>query len=99
MHFASVEHQDNQADDEGTCQLEGACAHQRDEAEHATQYRADQADKVADVNAFKTNQVNARVEVRQHSQQYCDTGQFTEQVRCFTTGRVHQSDEDHQGSH
>ncbi|MGQ7180652.1 DUF5384 family protein, partial [Escherichia coli] len=29
--------------------------------------------KAADVNALKRNQVNARVEVRQQSQQYCDT--------------------------
>ena len=36
VHFATVEHQDNQANDKGAGQFEGACAHQRDEAEHAT---------------------------------------------------------------
>ena len=81
VHFATVEHQDNQANDEGAGQFEGACAHQRDEAEHATQYRTNQANKVTDVDAFETNQVNTGVEVRQHGQQYRDTGQFAEQVR------------------
>lgn len=66
-------------------QFEGACAHQRDEAEHATQYRTNQANKVTDVDAFETNQVNTGVEVRQHGQQYRDAGQFAEQVRGFTT--------------
>lgn len=45
------------------------------------------------------NQVNVRVEVWQYSQQYCDIGQFIEQVRCFIIGRVYQSDEDYQGSY
>ena len=99
MHFATVEHQDNQANDKGAGQFEGACAHQRDEAEHATQYRTNQADKVTDVDAFETNQVNTGVEVRQHGQQYRDTGQFAEQVRGFTTGGVHQGNQYHQRGH
>ena len=71
VHFATVEHQDNQANDESAGQFEGACAHQRDEAEHATQYRTNQANEVTDVDAFETNQVNTGVEVRQLMKLYC----------------------------
>jgi hypothetical protein len=46
VHFATVEHQDNQADDKGTGQFEGACPHQRDEAERTAQYGTNQADKL-----------------------------------------------------
>ncbi|VTM86129.1 Uncharacterised protein [Raoultella ornithinolytica] len=99
MHFATVEHQDNQADDKGTGQFEGACPHQGDEAERTAQDGTNQADKVANVNAFETNQVNAGVEVRQHGQQDGDTGQFTEQVRRFTTAGVHQGNQHHQRGH
>ena len=99
MHFATVEHQDNQADDKGTGQFEGACPHQGDEAERAAEYGANQADEVAYIDAFEANQVNAGVEVRQHGQQYRDTGQLTEQVRRFAAGRVHQCNQHHQRGH
>ena len=61
VHFATVEHQDNQADDKGTGQFEGACPHQGDEAERAAEYGANQADEVAYIDAFEANQVNAGV--------------------------------------
>ena len=59
VHFAAVEHQDDQADDKGAGQFEGACPHQGDETEPAAEDGANQADEVADVNAFEANQVNA----------------------------------------
>lgn len=49
-----------------------------------------------DVDVFEMNQVNIGVEVRQYGQQYCDIGQFVEQVRGFIIGGVYQGNQYYQ---